>query len=160
MIKNHNASLTFTIFEVGALPLVNEATEPFHELLDLFPGSRIVAFETEQELCDQLNKSAKTGLTYYLTALGGNDEVTDFYMTEHPMCASLYRPNEELLKYYNNLEVAMIKRISKIETVTLDTFCIQHKITEIDYIKLIFKELHLMFSKAVRIAYVMCCYTV
>ncbi len=135
IIKDHYGSLTFNILEVGALPL-EESGEPFHQLLDFFPGSRIIAFETEKELCNKLNETAKPGLIYYPIALGRYNEIADFYLTEHPMCSSLYRPNEELLNYYNNLEVAMIKRISNIKTITLDDFCDQFQMTNIDYIKI------------------------
>lgn len=135
IIKDQYESLTFNILEIGALPLENNE-EPFHQLLDFFPGSRVIAFEVEKELCDKLNKTAKSGLIYYPVALGQYNEIADFYVTEHPMCSSLYRPNEELLKYYNNLEVVMIKKITDIETVTLDYFCDQHQITNVDYIKI------------------------
>ena len=36
------------------------------------------------------------------------------------MCISLYEPDEKLMKLYNNLEFAYLKKIEEIETVNLD----------------------------------------
>ena len=44
------------------------------------------------------------------------------------MCSSTYEPNEELLKIYNNLEVALLKDISKIKTTSLDIFLKKRKL--------------------------------
>lgn len=135
LIQEIYGSISFNILEVGALPLANES-EPFHQLLDLFPQSNIFAFELDEKLCDDLNKKAKTGLKYYPVALGRRNELSALYETVHPMCSSLYKPNEELLSKYMNLEVAMIKKVSSINTQSLDSFSHEYDIKEIDFIKI------------------------
>jgi hypothetical protein len=52
------------------------------------------------------------------------------------MCSSLYEPNEKLLKLYNNLSVAYLKKISEIKTISLDSFVKKEKIDAIDFIKI------------------------
>jgi len=52
------------------------------------------------------------------------------------MCSSLYQPNEDLLKVYQNLEVAMLKSVDSIETVSMDFFCDKNGIDDIDFIKI------------------------
>ncbi len=127
-------SLRFTILEIGALPLGEN--EGFHFLLEAFPGSRIIAFEVDDGLCENLNKKAQAGLQYYPIALGRTEEKRHFYQTMHPMCSSLYMPNEKLLDRYNNLEVARLKSIDTMNTVSLDYFVSNHDIGSIDFIKI------------------------
>ena len=59
--------LSFTVLEVGVLPVEGQ-TEPSHQLLDAFPGSRIIAFELDQQLCAELNRKARRGLRFYPAA--------------------------------------------------------------------------------------------
>jgi FkbM family methyltransferase len=127
-------SLTFNILEIGALPL--GAKEGFHGLLEAFPGSRVIAFEVDPELCENLNKKAPKGLKYYPVALGRAEERRRFYQTVHPMCSSLYKPNEKLLGRYNNLEVAMLKSTGSLDTVSLDYFVRKNDIESVDFIKI------------------------
>lgn len=127
--------LQFTILEVGALQL-GQRTEPFYRLLDLFPGSQIIGFEVEQALCDAMNAKAKPGVRYFPVALGERNERRKFYLTRHPMCASLYEPNQELLSLYNNFEVAYLKQISEIDTESLDHFKAAQGLAAIDFIKI------------------------
>jgi FkbM family methyltransferase len=133
LLREVGYALRFTMFEVGALPM---GEEPFYRLLALFPGSRIIAFEPDESLCESLNKGARAGVTFYPIALGRTEEQRDFYLTEHPMCSSLYPPNEDLLSRYNNMEVARLKTIESIETVSLDAFVSTHAIEAVDFIKI------------------------
>jgi FkbM family methyltransferase len=125
--------LSFTIFEVGALPM---AEEPFYRLLALFPGSRIAAFEPDETLCETQNAESRTGVTFYPVALGRTEERRNFYITQHPMCCSLYPPNEELLSRYNRMEVARLKEITTVSTVSLDGFVSSNEIGAVDFIKI------------------------
>ena len=135
IISKISPSLSFTIFEIGALPVEGQE-EPFHSLVDYFPGSQIIAFEIDKTLCKELNKKAKPGMKYYPAALGYKEEQRVFYETAHPMCCSLYKPNEELMKKYNNLEVAMLKSTNTITTTSLDNFVDNYSIAGADFIKI------------------------
>ncbi|MFQ5636309.1 MAG: hypothetical protein ACE5G3_13390, partial [Gammaproteobacteria bacterium] len=103
--------LTFTILEIGALPIEGEDV-PFHHLVDIFPGSRIVAFEVDENLCAELNDRARPGFQFHAAALGRTEERRRFYQTADPMCSSLYPPNEELLARYFNMESAILKNVT------------------------------------------------
>ncbi len=133
VLREAGYNLRFTIFEIGALPL-NE--EPFYRLLPLFPGSCVVAFEPDERLCDTQNANGRAGVTFYPTALGRTEERRDFYNTEHPMCSSLYRPTAELLSHYNNMEVARLKEVTTVETVSLDGFVSSQAVGAVDFIKI------------------------
>jgi FkbM family methyltransferase len=134
-VREAAGSLAFTILEIGALPLDGQ-TEPFYQLMDLFPESQIIAFEVDKNTCEQLNRNAKPGVTYYPVALGRTEEGCPFYETIHPMCGSLYKPNEKLMVLYHNLEVAELKSVTTIETLSLDWFIKEHEIRSVDFIKI------------------------
>lgn len=135
LIRKHEGSLTFNILEIGAVPLGGEP-ERFYQLLDLFPGSQIIAFEVDKYLCEQLNKTSRPDVKFFATALGRTEETRAFYETRHPMCCSLYKPNEKLISLYNNFEVAYLKSVGSIETVSLDHFAKQNNIGSVDFIKI------------------------
>lgn len=127
--------LAFTTLEIGALPLEGQG-EPAHQLLDAFPGSRVIAFELDKQLCAELNRKAKPGMRFYPAALGRTEEERPLYETRHPMCTSLYKPNEALLERYFNLEFAMLKSVSSVRTVSLDRFAADNAVPDVDFIKI------------------------
>lgn len=135
LILGISNGISFHILEIGAVPLEGH-DENFYQLLDLFPGSKIFGFELDDELCRELNKNAKHGLHYFPTALGRTEETRQLYETVHPMCSSLYRPNEEFLSQYDKMDVAMLKKVSSIETISLDRFAQDNFIQDIDFIKI------------------------
>lgn len=128
-------NITFNILEIGSLPLEGEP-EPFHGLIHSFPGSRINAFEVDAELCKTLNSKTTSGLVHHPVALGRSEEERPFYITNHPMCCSLYKPNEKLIERFHNMEVAMLKAVSTIKTVSLDYFTAKNNIGPVDFIKI------------------------
>ena len=135
LVKSTCGNLSFSIVEIGALPLEGQS-ELFHDLLDFFPESQITAFEIDHKLCEELNNDSHPNIQYFPVALGRVNEECPFYKTIHPMCCSLYRPNEELIKNYVNLDVAMLESVGSINTITLDDFAQQNDIKDIDFIKI------------------------
>ena len=127
--------MSFTILEIGAVPLDGEP-EPFHALLDFFPASKVIAFEVDEKVCDELNKKAKPGLEFFPVAVGLTEESRPFYETENPICCSLYKPNEELVSRFNEMHHKMIKAVSSIDTVSLDHFVKNNNIGPVDFIKI------------------------
>jgi len=134
-IKQTGTNISFTIIEIGALKL-NKKNESFYELLDYFPSSKIIGFEIEKEVCEKMNSESLKGIKYYPYALGKANEKRKLYITQHPMCCSLYKPNEELIKLYNNFEVAYLREETEINTISLDHFIDKNNIGNIDFIKI------------------------
>ena len=135
IIKQNNIDLSFNIIEIGAVQ-ITDTQEPFYQLLNYFPSSNIIGFELEEEVCSKMNANAKNGIKYYPYALGKANERRKLYITQNPMCSSLYKPNEELIKLYNRFEVAYLKEEIEINTITLDYFIEQNKIGDVDFIKI------------------------
>jgi FkbM family methyltransferase len=135
IVKNSNIDINFILIEVGAVQLSTEK-EPFYQLLDHFPSSNIFGFEIDEEICSKMNLSARDGVKYYPHALGEFNENRQLYVTNHPMCSSLYKPNEDLISLYQNFEVAYLKSETTVETITLDNFVSENNIGPIDFIKI------------------------
>ena len=135
LITQQNHPISFSMLEIGGRP-IGDSQEPFYALLDAFPGSQIFGFEVDLKTCDELNANSKPGVTFFPSALGAKEEYRVFYEANHPMCGSLFQPNDEFNRLYNNLEVAFLKSTSSIETVSLDYFSMKNKIGDIDFIKI------------------------
>jgi len=135
VIKKFDKDLKFSIAEIGAHPY-GDFKEIFHILLDHFPGSKIYAFEVDKEECEKLNKSCKKGMKFFPIALGEKKENRKFYETYMPVCSSLYKPNDDLIKLYNNLNVAYLKNTTEIETISLDEFSKNYDLGSLDFIKI------------------------
>ena len=135
ILQRHEKGIRFTMLEVGAAQYGAEK-EPFHHLLDAFPGSRVIGFEVDAAECDRMNKAAPAGITYYPVALGRTEETRPFYVTNHPACCSLYRPNEDLIRLYQAFEVAYLKSVTEVETQSLDHFARANAVEDVDFIKI------------------------
>ena len=135
VIKNFKKDLKFKILEIGAHPY-GEFKEGFHTLLDHFPGTEIYAFEVDKEECEKLNKSCKKGMKFFPIALGEKKETRKFYETYMPVCSSLYEPKQNFLELYNNLNIAYLKNITEINTISIDEFSNDHNLESVDFIKI------------------------
>ena len=135
IVKKYHKDLKFKIAEIGAHPY-GEFKEVFHMLLDHFSGSEIYAFEVDKRECEKLNKICKKGMKFFPYALGKKKETRNFYETYMPVCSSLYKPNEDLIKLYNNLNIAYLKKATEIETISLDEFLNNHDLGNLDFMKI------------------------
>ena len=133
LISEHE-KLNFMIANIGCRP--SGYQESFEVILEYFPGSQIIGFETDKDLCEKLNKQASGGYNFFYQALGQKNEKRNFYNTENPACSSLYQPNEKFFERYQHLEVMKLKNITQIDTVSLDYFCLENQIEKIDLIKI------------------------
>ena len=127
--------LRFEILEIGAVPLEGDA-EPFHRLLADFPGSRIHAFELDPKSCERLRALAMPGVEIHEVAIGRRRERRVVHLTNHPMCSSLYRPNQPWLECFHNLEVSYLRDTAEVSTVSIDDFTSQAGIDRIDFVKI------------------------
>ena len=135
IIQKTKIDCKFTLIDIGALPIENSKPR-FYKIIEYFPSSEIIGFEIEKEVCDQMNSKAAKGTRYFPFALGENNEKRKLYITENPMCTSLYKPNENLANLYHELQYMNLKKETEIETITLDSFVDEHSIDVIDFIKI------------------------
>ena len=57
IIKEMKINCNFTIIEVGALKTQSKQ-EPFYELMDYYPSSRIIGFEIDKDVCKKMKSEA------------------------------------------------------------------------------------------------------
>lgn len=135
LLTAHGLKPCFTTLEVGALPL-ESSPQPFHALLEAFAGSRNFAFEVDEALCERLNQSARPGMEFHATALGRAHESRVFHGTVHPMCGSLFEPDERWADLFNNLDVMRKTHQGTLNVTSLERFAGDKGIVSIDFIKL------------------------
>lgn len=106
------------------------------------PNLTIYGFDADQDACDLANDDLEhRQITWYEEhiplALSNEAGAASIYVTHHPMCSSLYPPNEVLLKRFHHLiELAGFSYKTEIETTTLDLFCQQREIPTIDFLQI------------------------
>ena len=135
LLKANGHELALNLLDVGAVPLDSEP-EPYQRLLATFPSSRLDAFELDAALCEKLNREAAPNVRYHCCALGRTEEKRTLYNTRHPMCTSLYPPDERLADLYGNLDMVRLESTSAIDTVSLDRFAREQALSPPDFVKI------------------------
>jgi FkbM family methyltransferase len=135
LLKANGFDLAFNMLNIGALP-IKGAEEPFWHLLDVFPTSSVAGVEIDPHLCTELNGQARERVRYYPAAIGRTEERRALYQTVHPMCTSLYRPDERYCDLYHDLETTRLKNVGEISTLSLDKFVADNGLGEIDFLKI------------------------
>lgn len=139
LVRDQDPQLRFTLLNVGAVPLGEQQAEPFYSLIDLFPGTRVIGFELEESVCNAMNAMAQPGETYFPIALGAKNESRTLYVTEHPMCCSLYEPNEPLLRLFTNLRSPILKQKARLIQLALTGFAKSRTLDPLTLSKLMYR---------------------
>jgi len=122
LLKDHGIEPEFTVLDAGARPIKGLEKDPFYLLPDVFSSARVVAIEADSALCAELNQTAPHGVHYFPVALGCRSEKRTLYETAHPMCSSLFEPDERWSATFNNLDVMRLKVARQVDTTSLDEF--------------------------------------
>ena len=114
------------IVDVGAH--VGDTTELYRKY---FSQSKIFCFEPFSESCDYLKKRFinDSNINIAETALGSKDETKPLFVSNFSNLNSLQRPNERAWGFADEKSV-------DVETITLDQFCLENDIKQIDILKL------------------------
>ena len=140
--KGYLENLHFTVFNVGSRKLGIE-DDYYSKGWGMFaPNLTIYGFDADADACAQANADLeKRGINWqeYHIPLALSDVIAEkeLYVTKAPMCSSLYPPNEEYLARFMGLpELVNLDFSLQIETTTLDAFCQQENIEEIDFLQI------------------------
>lgn len=135
-------TLSFTIASVGSRKL---GTDHDYGSLgwNLFaPNLTIYGFDADEQACTQANADIAARQVNWVEQhwpLALSDQVgrSTLYVTHHPMCSSLFPPNEPYLSRFAGLiELMGTSKTIEIETTTLDQFSQQQQIREIDFLQI------------------------
>jgi FkbM family methyltransferase len=106
------------------------------------PNLSIYGFDADADACDEANAELETRQinwkeVHIPLAIGKAIEERTLYVTKHPMCSSLYPPNEPYLERLAGLpELVNLDFSFEIDTTTLDTFCQEEGVNEIDFMQI------------------------
>ncbi|WP_414526834.1 FkbM family methyltransferase [Nodularia chucula] len=106
------------------------------------PNLTIYGFDADADACEAAEADLETrGINWtekhIPLALGKSIEERTLYVTKHPMCSSLYAPNEAFTNRFASLpEFCNLDFTLQMETTTLDSFCDAEKINTIDFLQI------------------------
>ncbi|HEY9624056.1 MAG TPA: FkbM family methyltransferase [Crinalium sp.] len=130
-----------TVCNVGSRKL-SEQDDYATKGWELFaPHLTIYGFDADADACDEANADLEIRQVDWTEkhiplALGNSAGVSTLYVTKHPMCSSLYPPNEAYLARFAGLpELVNLDFTLELETTTLDDFCQQEGIESIDFLQ-------------------------
>jgi FkbM family methyltransferase len=106
------------------------------------PNLSIYGFDADADACDEANidleiRQVNWNEKHIPLALGKEIESRTLYVTKNPICSSLYSPNIPYVKRLDGLSKLMNLDFSlEIKTTTLDHFCEEECINEIDFLQI------------------------
>ncbi len=139
--KGHLDSLSMTLCSVGSRKISPQDDYASQGWQIFAPNLRIYGFDADEDACKAANDNLAMRQINWVEkhvplALGKAVGESTLYVTQHPMCTSLYPPNEPFLARFSGLsEVMNLDFTVDIEITTLEQFCTQEGITEIDFLQ-------------------------
>jgi FkbM family methyltransferase len=139
--SGHLEQIKITICNVGSRKLGSQydyGTQGWDVLGDRLT---IYGFDADADACEVANadleaKQISWTEKHIPLALGKLAGESRLYVTKHPMCSSLYPPNEKYLARFAGIpELMNLDFTVDIEITTLDTFCESEGINEIDFLQ-------------------------
>lgn len=106
------------------------------------PNLTIYGFDADADACDAANAEIQDRQINWTEqhiplALSRSVGESTLYVTNHPMCSSLYTPNESFLQRFVGLpDVMNLDFTIEVETTTLDEFCRQEAIEQVDFLQI------------------------
>jgi FkbM family methyltransferase len=134
--------IEMTVCNVGSRKLSSQDDYASQGWQIFAPNLSIYGFDADGNTCDEANAELESREINWREihiplAVGKAIEQRTLYITKDPMCISLYPPNEPYLERLDGLsEVANLDFSIKIDTTTLDQFCKEEEINEIDFLQI------------------------
>jgi len=127
----------FTILQVGLTSPERIEKEPYHDVTDRFRGSRILVCDPDEHLCECANKDRQPyDPEFFPAALGPHGQNTPFYLSKNTAWNSTYKPNEDVLRRYQNMADAMPESIAETTTIGMDEFVKDVGVKDVDLLRI------------------------
>lgn len=140
--KGYLKSMPMTICSVGSRKL-SDAHDYGSQDWELFaPNLTIYGFDADADACEFANADIEARQVswkekHFPYALANKIGEATLYVTNSPICSSLYPPNDPFLNRFLDLpEMAGSDFSIEIETTTLDAICQEETIAEIDFLQI------------------------
>lgn len=134
--------LHITICNVGSRKLADRDNYASQGWRFFAPNLTIYGFDADEDACEAANTElAEQRISWtekhIPLALSNCIGESTLYVTRHPMCSSLYPPDEAFLARFQDLgSLAGLDFTVTLETTTLDHFCQQERIQNIDFLQI------------------------
>ncbi|MGJ3252807.1 MAG: FkbM family methyltransferase [Elainellaceae cyanobacterium] len=139
--NGHLEQVHMTIFSVGSRKLSSSDDFGNGNWNIFAPHLTIYGFDADADACDAANEDLETRQIAWTEkhipiALADDIGESTLYVTNNPMCSSLYPPNEPFLNRFVGLpELVTLDFTIDLETTTLDIFSQEEGIEIIDFLK-------------------------
>lgn len=140
--SGHLDRIHMTVCNVGCRKLTSEDDYGTQGWNIFAPRLTIYGFDADADACEAANADLEARQVNWTEkhiplALAKSVGESTLYVTQHPMCSSLYPPNEPYLERFSGLpELVNLDFCIELETTTLDEFCQQEGIDEIDFLQI------------------------
>jgi FkbM family methyltransferase len=140
--KGYLDNLHFTVFNVGSRKLGIQDDYSSQGWGVFAPNLTIYGFDADADACAEANAELQArGINWreFHVSIALSDSIgeKELYVTKTPMCSSLYPPDENFLAHFLGIPELMNLDFSiGMETTTLDVFCQEENIEEIDFLQI------------------------
>ncbi len=140
--SGHLDRIHMTVCNVGSRKISSEDDYSQKGWEIFAPNLTIYGFDADADACEASNTALEAQQINWTEkhiplALANSVGESTLYVTKHPMCSSLYPPNEPYLERFSGLsELVNLDFYMGIETTTLDEFCQSEGIEEIDFLQI------------------------
>jgi FkbM family methyltransferase len=140
--QGHLDCLHMTLCNVGSRKLEQLDDHASQGWQIFAPHLTIYGFDADLDACEAANadladRQINWTEQHIPLALAKTDGESTLYVTRHPMCSSLYPPNESFLARFDQISAAMdLDFTIEVETTTLDAFCAQRAVETVDFLKI------------------------
>jgi FkbM family methyltransferase len=99
---------------------------------------KIVGFEPDRVECERLTEHYRDQPWVQIVpyALGSERRAANLYITREPACSSVYPPIDDVVDRHPRLEPQRMVRRETIELMTLDDWCADNAVDQVDLVKL------------------------
>jgi FkbM family methyltransferase len=140
--SGHLERIHITLCNVGARKIESQ-DDCASQGWDIFaPRLTVYGFDVDADACDEANADLEARQVNWTEkhiplALGKEIGESTLYVTKNPMCSSLYPPNEPYIARFAGLpELLSLDFTVEVETTTLDAFCKEEGVHEIDLLQI------------------------
>ncbi|MGL4623001.1 MAG: FkbM family methyltransferase [Chroococcidiopsis sp.] len=140
--SGHLEQINMTVCNVGCRKLTSQDDYGSQGWNIFAPRLTIYGFDADADACEAANADIEARQVNWTEkhiplALAKSVGESTLYVTQHPMCSSLYPPNEPYLKRFAQLpELVKLDFTVELETATLDDFCQTEGIDQIDFLQI------------------------
>ena len=145
-LRRWSRNLVVKLVDVGASGGINSRWREIDDSLS------IIGLEPDQEAFNSLieGQSPDSRDIYLCMGLHDHAATLPVFLTHQQVCSSLYEPNIDLLKSFNNWQRFSVEREAEMQVERLDVLLLENSVADVDFVKVDTQgsELHILKGRA------------